>query len=91
MITPSAGQLDFVPGTFQYTEEVVDLLLHDRDTLTETARRIAADVDARVQSQMLAPADAYALAEAEVRTAWPALADAVLIMVNLSNAGLLRQ
>jgi hypothetical protein len=91
MITPSAEQLDFVPGTFQYTEEVVDLLLHDRDTLTETARRIAADVDARVQSQMLAPADAYALAEAEVRTAWPALADAVLIMVNLSNAGLLRQ
>jgi hypothetical protein len=91
MTTPSAEHLDFVPGTFQYMEEVVDLLLHDRDTLTEAARRIAADVDARLQSQMLAPADAYALAEAEVRTAWPALADAVLIMVNLSNAGLLRQ
>jgi hypothetical protein len=87
---PSAEQFDFAPGTCQYTEEVVDLLLHDRDTLTEAARRIATEVDARVQFQMLRPADAYALAEAEVRTAWPALADAVLIMVNLSNAGLLR-
>ena len=88
---PSAEQCDSVPGTFEYTEEVVDLLLHDRDTLTEAAQRIAADVDVRVQSQTLRPADAYALAEAEVRTAWPALADAVLIMVNLSSAGLLQE
>jgi hypothetical protein len=91
MTTSAAKQRVTVPGTYQYTEEVVDLLLHDRGMLTEAALRIADDVKARARSQRLRPADAYALAEAEVRNAWPALADAVLIMVNLSNAGLLRR
>lgn len=89
-MSPAAKQQDTVPGTYQYTQEVTDLLLHDRDMLTETALRIVDDVEARTRSERLCPSDAYALAEAEVRDAWPALADAVLVMVNLSNAGLLR-
>ncbi|MGY1669772.1 hypothetical protein [Geodermatophilus sp. SYSU D00710] len=89
-MSPPAKQQDTVPGTFRYTEEVVDLLLHERPMLTEAALRIVDDVEARTRYQRLRPADAYALAEAEVRTAWPALADAVMIMVRMSNAGLLR-
>jgi hypothetical protein len=48
--------------------------------LVEAAQRIVVDVEARAQAQGLRPGDAYAVAEAEVRNAWPALADAVLIM-----------
>jgi hypothetical protein len=68
--SPAAEQLDTVPGTYQYVQEMVELVRHDRDMPTEAALRMVA-----------------ALAEAEVRNAWPALADPVLIMVNLSNAG----
>ncbi len=89
-MSPAAKPQDTVPGTFRYAVEIVDLLLHDRGTLAEAAQKIVADVQARAQSQGLRPADAYALAEAEVRNAWPALADAVLIMVRMSNAGLLQ-
>lgn len=88
--SPAAEQHDALPGTYQYTEEIVDLLLHDRDMLTEVALRIAADVESRVQRQGLLAADAFALAEAEARHAWPALVDAVTIMVRLSSAGMLR-
>lgn len=87
----TAERLATVPGTHQYTVEIVDLLLHDRGMLAEVVQRIIADVEARTLSQGLRLDDAYALAEAEVRNVWPALADAVLIMVNLSNAGLLRR
>jgi hypothetical protein len=70
-----------VPGTYQYAEAIVELLLHDRHMLAEAAQRIVAGVQARAQAQELRPADAYALTEAEVRNSWPALAGAVLVMV----------
>ncbi|MGR7027245.1 hypothetical protein [Geodermatophilus sp. URMC 62] len=79
------------PGTFPYAMEIVDLLLHRRDMLHEAALRVVPDVDERTRVQGISPAGAYALAETEIRTAWPAMADAVLILVQLSNAGLLKE
>ena len=88
---PAAEQQSAVPGTYQYTQEVLDLLLHDREMLTEATLQIIDDVQACARRRRLHPAEAYALVEAEVRNAWPAAADAVLIMVGLDNAGLLRR
>ena len=50
---PAADQHDTVPDSYQYTQEIVDLLLHDRGTLVDAAQRIVADVQARAQSQGL--------------------------------------
>jgi len=57
-MSPALEQQDTVPGTSRYTEEVVDLLLHDRPMLTEAALRIVDGVEACTRSQWLRPEDA---------------------------------
>jgi hypothetical protein len=40
--SPAAEQLDTVPGTYQYAQEMVELVRHDRDMPTEAALRMVA-------------------------------------------------